>query len=246
MSAAWGAQRPVISATEAERWAGEARLRFPELVADEAPEWVWHDGGEGRYVGYLPTDWNAPIEDYSYERIGMAEYAWEAHVEAFFDLGVCTMVGRLNGFTDYFEVFTIPAITRDEIGRWQTADGDWFNNQFDESTFIYPPVFEGFEEFEREMRSEELGLPDDESDVVAEALAFAEHRGPYSKWVLELRALDDGRFLGLGGPPGRDRRWKFQREFETLEDATAWIKSAAESIGTAAEPGSEWQDRWPE
>lgn len=248
MSAGFGPGRPIISAEEAERWAEESGLRFPELIVDEAPEWEWHDGGEGRYVGYLPADWNAPIEDNSYEMIESSDGDGDDEsgiFEWFFDLGVCTVVvrGDRNAMWQD-EPFAIAALSADDVSDWQQADG-WFDEQVDEIDEFFEPVFDGFEEFDREMRSEELGVRDDWPERVARAVGSAERRGPYCEWVLEVRALDERGFLGLGGPPGSVRVWKFQREFETLDEAATWITRAAEELGTMVDPSSEWQNRWP-
>ena len=246
MSAAWGAQRAVISAAEAERWAEAEGLRFPERVADEAPEWLWHDGGQGRYVGYLPVDWDAGVEDCSYEMLSLSDGDDENGIyEWFFDLGVCTVVVRGDMNEQWQdEPFALAALTADEVDDWQQADG-WFDEQLDEFDEFFEPVFDGFEEFERGMYSHDLGLSDSSTGLVAIAQGWAERRGPYCEWVLVVRQLEDGTFIGLGGPPTVIPTWRFRREFAGLKDAAAWINSAAESIGTAAEPGSEWQDRWP-
>ena len=177
MSAAFGPERPIISAAAAERWAETEGLRLPELVADEAP------------AG--------------------------------------------------------PVLGADELHDWQQADG-WFDDEVDELEEFFASVFHGFEEFEQEMRSKQLGLRDDGSDLVARATGWAERRGPYCEWVLELRAMDDGRFLALGGPPGRVRVWRFRREFDRLVVAARWMHSAAESLGTMADASSAWRKRWPE
>jgi len=246
MSEVWGAQRPVISAEEAERWAGEEGLRFPELAADEAPEWEWHDGGEGFYIGYLPTDWAAGVEDCSYEMLELSDGDDENGIyEWFFDLGVCTVVVRGDRNELWQDdPFAIPVLAADDIDAWQRADG-WFDEQLDEFEESFESVFDGFEKFNRDMQSNELGFFDGSTGLVAIARGWAERRGPYREWVLVVRQPEDGTFIGLGGPPTIIPTWRFRREFADLEEATAWMKSAAESIGATAEPGSEWLERWP-
>jgi hypothetical protein len=247
MSEVWGAQRPVISAEEAERWAGEEGLRFPELVAHEAPEWEWHDGGEGFYVGYLPTDWAAGVEDCSYELLELSDCDDDENgiYEWFFDLGVCTVVvrGDRNELWQD-EPFAIPVLAADDIDAWQRADG-WFDGEVDEFEEYFEPVFDGFEKFDPRMYSHDLGFSDSPTGLVAIAQGWAERRGPYCEWLLVVRQLEDGTFIGLGGPPTVIPTWRFRREFADLEQAAVWMKSAAESIGATAEPGSEWQERWP-
>jgi hypothetical protein len=246
MSEVWGAERSVISAEEAERWAKQKRLRFPELVADEAPDWEWHDGDEGFYVGYLPTDWAAGVEDCSYELLELGDGDDENGIyEWFFDLGVCTVVvrGDRNELWQD-EPFAIPVLVADDVDAWQRADG-WFDGEIDEFEEYFEPVFDGFEELDREMRSEELGFTDGSTGLVAIAQGWAERRGPHCEWVLVVRQLEDGTFIGLGGPPTIIPTWRFRREFADLEDAAVWIKRAAESLGSIAGPTDEWRDRWP-
>ena len=131
MSEVWGAERPVIGAEEAERWAKRKRLRFPEQVAEE-------------------------------------------------------------------------------IDAWQRADGR-FDEQLAEFDEFFEPVFDGFEEFDRDMRSDEIGFIDGSTGLVATAQGWAERRGPYSEWVLAVRQLEDGTFIGLGGPPAALPTWRFRR-----------------------------------
>ena len=239
MSEVWGAERPVITAEEAERWAKRNRLRFPELVAEEAPDWEWHDGGRGFYVGYLPADWDAG-EDCSYELVELVDDEFYGSRETISDMGVCLIVNRYIHYDVFSQAFTIPIMSEEKLDSWRSKN-KWFDDQINEIVEFFEPVFDGFDE------ADDSAAAIYETSMVAVGSGWAERLGPYAEWNVAVCELKNGEFLGLGGPPGTITEWEYQRVFPTFEEAAEWLNEASSLLGDSnLFINDSWFERWPE
>ena len=242
MSESWGSERPVISAEEAAKWAKRKRLRFPELVTDEAPDWEWHDGGTGLYVGYLPAgdeEWHPRWEASSYEMIELIDDEFHGVRETIVDLGVCLIVDRViyDGFHE--ETFLLPMMNEEKLDRWRRKHG-WFNDEVNRIVEFFEPVFDGFVE------ADDSATKLYETSLVAVGSGWAERLGPYSEWTVAVCALENGEFLGLGGPPGTITEWEYQRHFPTFDEAVEWVLMAASLLGNSnLFIEDSWRGQWP-
>ena len=223
-----------IDAAAARRWAAEHDLEFPNLTADDEPEWIWHEGCHGEYTGYLPADWDEG-EACAYYDGEDQEDMWGVYVRVV-DLGVCTVVtrGELDGWED--DPVPIPRLVG-HLASWDWfVDDELLADRIKEISDWAEPAFSGFDEV-----SSDAG-DDPEGSGVASINGWYRH-GPYSEWYVELIALDDGRFTMRAGPPLD--RIELTKTFDDLGEAARQMATAAEILGSTVDVAQVWADRNP-
>lgn len=229
-----------ITEAEAATWAAEKGLGFPQLAAwaqDDPPRWEWYDGGEGRYLGYLPQDWDR-VPDDSHKAPLLYDHELYGIQDEYYDLALCTIVVHVNYNTGARDSYAIAHLPDENAAmRWEADDGR-FEDEAVEIINYFAPVFDEFDPFVPATAALMTQSP-----LVAEADGWAERRGPYSEYGLRLHDLGDGTFLAVGTEPGG--RPEYQRVFATLDAAAEWIQEAAELLGTDPEVDPGWEDRWP-
>jgi hypothetical protein len=229
-----------LTEAEAAAWAHANGLSFPSPADwddDDAPTWQWHEDTTGGYVGYLPIDW-ADVPDDRHEAPLLYDHQLYGIEVEYYDLGVATVVRRIDWNTEWSEKFVIPRLADQQAAiAWDLADG-WHEATATEFLEYFHGVFEDFDPYEP---STDALVTD--AKRMADARGCADQYGPYSEYHLLAYELSDGTYLGVGGPPGDAP--EYQRRFDSLDDIANWIHEAANLLGTLPDIEPDRAADWP-